>query len=191
MKKIFAILLAVTMFASLATVASAAETTKTTTLTTVVPAATYTLNIPADQTITFGATTTSIGNVTITDSANFAAGKNVEVTITYDGLFASNAVSTTIPYTITSTATGRSSGGSYGSGGTTYIEIDKPSGSALTFEGLANGTCSEFFNIQQSGYGTDTSTIDLKLHILSTDWGKALAGEYTTTITFTCEVVVE
>ena len=48
MKKIFAILLAVTMLTSMATVVSAAETTP---LTTTVPTATYTLNIPAHQEI--------------------------------------------------------------------------------------------------------------------------------------------
>ena len=77
MKKIFAILLAVTMLASMATVVSAAEST--TTLSTTVPAATYTLNIPADQEIEFGSSGVIIGNVTITESANFAEGKNVEV----------------------------------------------------------------------------------------------------------------
>ena len=61
MKKFFAIALAVAMFASMATVASAAE--NTTTLTTTVPAATYTLNIPANQEIPFGATQTNIGSV--------------------------------------------------------------------------------------------------------------------------------
>lgn len=187
MKKLFAILLAVTMLTSVATVASAAE--NTTTLTTTVPAASYTLNIPADQEIAFRTTTASIGNITITDSENFAVGKNIEVTITYDGLFTSEEVSTTIPYSIRATATGSSSGGSYGSGGTTSISLDKPSGSIFTFEGLANGTCSEYFNIKQSGYGTIKDTIGLKMDIQAADWGKALAGEYTTTITFTAEVV--
>lgn len=186
MKRLFALTLAVMMAMSMATVVSAENTT---TLTTEVPAASYTLNIPADQVITFGKTSTSIGNVTITDSANFADGKNIEVTITYDGLFASDEVSTTIPYTIRATATGRSSGGSYGSGGSTNISQVKPSGSIFTFKGLANGTCSEFFEIKESGYGTDNSTIDLKVDITSAAWGKALAGEYTTTITFTAEVV--
>ena len=189
MKKFFAIALAVAMFASMATVASAAE--NTTTLTTNVPAATYTLNVPADQEIPFRSTSTNIGNVTITNSENFAVGKNIEVTITYDGLFASDEVKTTIPYSIRATATGYSGGGSYGSGGTTTISLDKPSGSIFTFEGLANGTCSEYFVIKQSGYGTQNETIALKMDIAASAWGKALAGEYSTTITFTAEVVAE
>ena len=82
MKKLFAIALAVAMLASMATVVSAVE--NTTTLTTEVPAATYTLNIPADQEVPYGTTRMKIGEVTITDSSNFAVGKNVSVTITYD-----------------------------------------------------------------------------------------------------------
>ena len=82
MKKIFAILLAVTMLTSMATVVSAAEST--TTLTTTVPAATYVMNIPANQVIEFGATSTMIGTVTLTNGDGFAVGKNVAVTITYD-----------------------------------------------------------------------------------------------------------
>lgn len=191
MKKFFAIALAVAMFASMATVASAAENSKTTTLTTNVPAASYTLNIPADQEIPFRSTSTNIGNVTITDSENFAVGKNIEVTITYDGLFVSDEVNTTIPYSIRATATGYSGGGSYGSGGSTSISLDKPSGSVFTFEGLANGTCSEYFVIKKSDYGTQNETIALKMDIAASAWGKALAGEYSTTITFTAEVVAE
>ena len=97
MKKIFAILLAVTLLASMATVVSAAEST--TTLSTTVPAASYTLNIPADQTIEFGATETNIGNVTVTNSAGFAEGKNLSVTVTYDE-FTSAGLSTTIPFSL-------------------------------------------------------------------------------------------
>ena len=97
MKKIFAILLAVTMLASMATVVSAAEST--TTLTATVPSATYIMNIPADQEIPFGTTHSSIGNIKITDAKGFAVGKNLEVTITY-GAFTSNDVTTQIPYTL-------------------------------------------------------------------------------------------
>ena len=97
MKKIFAILLAVTMLASMATVASAAEST--TTLTTTVPAASYTLNIPADQKIEFGATETDIGNITVTNSNGFAWGKNLKVTLSWED-FKSDGVASTIPFHI-------------------------------------------------------------------------------------------
>ena len=60
MKKLFAILLVAALLIPMATVAFAANTT---TLTTTVPAATYTLNIPADQKIEFG-TTSAINIIT-------------------------------------------------------------------------------------------------------------------------------
>ena len=81
MKKLTTLVLALALAASLAVPAFAANTT---TLTTTVPAATYTLNIPADQEISYGAISTNIGNVTVTDSASFAEGKNLEVTVTKD-----------------------------------------------------------------------------------------------------------
>ena len=77
MKKLLSLALALLMLASVATVALAS----TTTLTTTVPPATYTLNIPADQEIPFGETGHNIGNVTVTDAAGFAEGKNLKVTM--------------------------------------------------------------------------------------------------------------
>lgn len=181
MKKVIAFVMAMAMVCSMAVAASAADTT---TLTTTVPAATYTLNIPADQEIPFGTATKTIGNVTITDSTNFAVGKNIEVTIEYDECFSSSEVTTTIPYIIRATATAQTGGGSYGS-----ITQTKSSGSIFTFKGLSNGKCNEFFVIEKSGWETDESTIGLYVDIDSTSWGKALAGEYSSTITFTAKVV--
>lgn len=78
---------------------AANATPNTTTLTTTVPSASYVLNIPADQEISFGETNVEIGNVTITDSKNFAQGKNVDVMVEY-APFAAEAeeINTTIPY---------------------------------------------------------------------------------------------
>lgn len=176
MKKIFAILLAVMMVASMATVASAASTT---TLTTTVPAATYTLNIPADQEIPFGATSTSIGNITVTNSSGFAEGKNLSVTATYNA-FAANGISTQIPYILKLQA------------GTRSDEWD--TGTATMFKGKADGTVAEKTTIMTPGNTGVFSPSPVNAVLLvanSDDWGKALAGEYTSTITFTCEVVVE
>ena len=92
MRKFLAVLLAAMMVLSMATIASA----ETTTLTTTVPDATYTLNVPANQEIAFGAESTDIGTVTITDSSNFAKGKNISVTVTY-GDFTCADTTTTIP----------------------------------------------------------------------------------------------
>jgi len=189
MKKIFAIILAVMMLASMATVVSAAE--NTTTLTTTVPAASYTLNIPADQEIPFGTTKTSIGNVTVTDAAGFAEGKNLNVTITYD-VFAAEGISTTIPYSLTLYAESPNNN-------TREAKREIPSGSVFLFEGKSNGRVNENTQLQTTysgNYGgaggtTMIPVTELQFSALSEDWGKALGGEYTTTITFTAEVVVE
>ena len=100
MKKISALILALALLVSVIPAAYAANATpNTTTLTTTVPSASYVLNIPADQTITFGDLETNIGNVTITESKNFAEGKNVDVTVEYAPFAAEAAeISTTIPY---------------------------------------------------------------------------------------------
>ena len=186
MKKIFAILLAVTMFASMAIVASAAE--NTTTLTTTVPAATYTLNIPADQEISFGATKTDIGNVTVTNASAFATGKNLKVTLNYEP-FASDEVATVIPFKV-----GMVSGYSK--------PFDVLSGSSITFYGKADTTVEEtareIFTFESFNASGSTNTSQYTdnadafcVYVNSADWGMALAGDYTATITFTAEVVVE
>lgn len=185
MKRFFAILLAVMLVASMATVASAAE--NTTTLTTTVPAATYTLNIPADQEIPFGATSTQIGNITVTQSTGFAVGKNLNVTFAY-GEFTSEKVSTKIPYTIkgwhkTDDKTNPQ-----------WYSDGLPSGTTLTYLGTSSGSVNEQTQLEIQVYsdrGIRTVNKGFSIEIRSDDWGKALAGEYTSTITFTAEVVVE
>ena len=179
MKKLFAILLAVTMLASMATFASAAETT----LTTTVPAASYTLNIPANQEIPFGATSTKIGNVTVTNASGFANGKDLKVTVNYDA-FTCSETTTTIPFGVRLTTNDEFT--------PNYIQI--PSEGSFVFLGKADGSVNQ--KVVFRSWDTSTSTqyayIDnLEIVVASADWGKALAGEYTATITFTCEVVVE
>ena len=186
MKKIFSILLAVTMLASMATVASAAE--NTTTLATTVPAATYTLNIPADQEIPFGTTHSNIGNIKITDANGFAVGKNLEVTVTYDA-FTSNDVATQIPYTLSLYAEKYSN--NY-SGSYEEKNQELPSGSSIIFKGLSSGAVDNNIKIETTylSGGTLMVPVDyIGFNAKSDDWGKALGGEYTATITFTAEVV--
>lgn len=170
MKKFFAMLLVVTMIASMATVVSAADTT---TLTTTVPSATYTLNIPSNQVIPFGSESTTIGNVTVTDSSGFAYGKNLEVTATWED-FACDSASTTIPFKLCLIDPGNC---------TDLVT----SGVALVFEGKSDTTVYETARSMDGVYFID----EIAVIIWSNDWSKALAGEYTATITFTCEVVVE
>ena len=181
MKKIFAILLAMTMLASMATVVSAESTT---TLTTTVPAATYTLNIPANQEIAFGATSTNIGTVTVTESSGFAEKKNLAVTVSFDE-FTCEGVATTIPFTLRTYTKDN------------YSTNPLANGGIMTFKGTSDGTAEEYAEHTIVNYGGamsrewDEPIMQIILDTNSADWGKALAGEYTATITFTAEVVVE
>lgn len=174
MKKLTTLVLALALAASLAVPAFAANTT---TLTTTVPAATYTLNIPADQEIPFGAMETNIGSVSVTDSAGFAEGKNQKVTLTY-GDFTCEDTSTKIPFRIrfidkTYTASD-------------HYMLDVASGEALTFKGQASGKTEQYMQFES---GAAYVANQMLILISSTDWGKALAGNYSATITFTAEVV--
>ena len=170
MKKTLALVL---MLASLSAFSTTVFAENTTTLTTTVPDATYTLNIPADQEITFGATDTNIGNITVTESTGFADGKNLNVTVTYDH-FKCEDVATTIPY-------------KFGIESEKAIGFAVDSGNYVTFAGKVDGSVSE------KAYLADDSNMLIQgvaIRAKSEDWGKALAGNYSTTITFTSEVVV-
>ena len=182
MKKFIALVLAMTMVFSMAVVASAASTT---TLTTTVPAANYTMTIPANQEVAFGTTSQKIGMVKITESSSFAEGKNIRVTFENTDFTCPNTT-TTIPVAV------------YGC----YSELSYTSSppqsvaktasikdSTIIFEGLSSGTVSSEAKAEMNG---ETRTItNLGISMSSPAWGKALAGEYTATITFSSEVVVE
>lgn len=187
MKKLSALILALALLVSVIPAAYAANATpNTTTLTTTVPSASYVLNIPADQTITFGDLETNIGNVTITESKNFAEGKNVDVTVEYAPFAAEAAeISTTIPYRLWQME--KVTGG--------QVSHSIASGAKMTFKGKSDGTVAELTEfIASSGVGSALghtySMKNLIVKINSTDWGKALAGNYKSTITFTSEIVV-
>lgn len=182
MKKLSALILALALLVSVIPVAYAANATpNTTTLTTNVPSATYVLNIPADQTVTFGEIKTYIGNVTVTDSKNFAEGKNVDVTVEYAPFAAEEAgISTTIPYSLLQASETNK----------THIIA---SGNKMTFKGKSDGTVNELTMVRYANGGAYESFYmsNLVVGISSTSWGKALAGDYKSTITFTSEVVAE
>ncbi|MBR5253072.1 MAG: hypothetical protein IKV39_04255 [Clostridia bacterium] len=162
MKKLIAIILASILLLSISVSVLADGTT---TLTTTVPAATYTLNIPADQEITFGATSTKIGQVTVSNAKGFAESKNLQVTVSYDA-FSCDSVSTTIPYVIKMASIK----------GADHC-VTHQSGESITFFGNSSGSVDYYL------YD------NMYIEITSADWGKALAGEYSSTITFTSEVV--
>ena len=178
MKKLSAFCLALVLLVSAVPTAFAANTTpNTTTLTTTVPSATYVLNIPADQEIPFGQTRMGIGNVTITDSKSFAVGKNVEVTVVYEPFTAEDAgISTKIPYEL-----------QLWSSGSTKYPIS--SGAKMVYKGKVDGTVAEKTEFTYSK--VQFTMEQLGLEVESTDWGKALAGNYKSTITFTSEVVAK
>lgn len=180
MKKLSALFLTLVLLMSAVPVAFAENAAaNTTTLTTTVPSASYVLNIPADQEIPFGQERTEIGNITITDGKNFASGKNVKVTTSYEP-FAAENVSTTIPYRLE--GVGISSGKRYST------SVD-----SLTFMGKSDGTVAEKVRwaCNQLVIGQTCEMDYVVMYIQSSAWGKALAGDYKSTITFTSEVVVE
>lgn len=165
MKKAMAILLAMLMLIPFATIAFAANTT---TLTTTVPGAAYTLNIPSDQEIAYGAGSTTIDAPTVTDSSGFAEGKNLYITATYSG-FSSSTTDTTIPFVLNNKRDNF------------YREWQ--SGARMKFLGQANGTVETNLT-----FYSDVTSEKCFIFIQSTDWGKAAPGNYTATITFTTEV---
>lgn len=171
MKKFIAIAIAVLTVFSFTTVAFAESTT---TLTTTVPDAEYTLNIPADQKIDFGAESTDIGSISVTNSSGFAVGKNLKVAISYDD-FTCEDVNTKIPFTITLACVG-----------TATETINVNSGDDIIFDGKDDGSVNQYIPLNTINFAPAKNTL---IKINSTDWGKALAGNYTATITFTAEVV--
>jgi len=187
MKKAISFVLAAMLLVSMMpTVFAANATPGTTTLTTTVPGATYTLNIPADQVIQFGETASSIGNVTVTNGENFAAGKNLAVTLNYEA-FKSESVTTQIPYKLLAVHFSQTGNNVVNS------NAELASGSTLSFSGLSSGSIREQASVDMVTNGTTTSrsVTGLTVKIDSADWSKSLAGDYTSAITFTAEVVVE
>ncbi len=183
MRKTIALILAVCTLLSFAVVASAdTVTSSTTTLTTKVPAASYTMKVPANQTIDYRLTTKKIGNVTIEESTGFSELKRIEVAVGTTE-FTSEKVNTTIPYSLSFRW---SSGRSYGF---TYAGV----GVVLLFEGQQDGTVkSRATAYREKGSSRNNPEAELEymeVGITPRSWDKALAGDYTSTITFTSKVV--
>lgn len=179
MKKLLALFLALTMVFTMAVTASASEANQTpgsTTLTTTVPAASYTLNIPADQQISFGTAHRLIGGLSVTESDGFALGKNLKVCATYTA-FTCPDVSTTIPFKLKLSTEDHVSDKNVVWGEETNVY----------FKGQSDDTVTEYPYVNEDTQWSEY----LYVNISSTDWGKALAGNYTATIAFTAEVVVE
>lgn len=177
MKKAIALLLAVMLVVSMAPAAFAS----TTTLTTTVPGATYEFSIPADTAIEYNALDTSIGYLEVTKSSGFAVGKNLKITIEY-APFTNADGSSTIPYSIYVDDTTKLDDTA---SVTSHYHKEIKSGSVFTFYGNNNGSVNRLATCSSctSYFG------DLGVKIESSAWGKALAGEHTSIITFTAAVV--
>lgn len=181
MKKAIAILLAVMLVVSMAPAAFASSTT---TLTTTVPGATYEFSIPADTTIEYNALDTSIGYLEVTKSSGFAVGKNLEITIEY-APFTNADGSSTIPYSIYVDDTTKLDDTATV---TSHTHTQMTNNSIFTFYGLNTGSVQRLATCP--GGGTTTHYFgDLGVVISKAAWGKALAGEHTSIITFTAAVV--
>lgn len=178
MRKLVSLALAILLVLSMTVIASAESTT---TLTTTVPAASYTLNIPADQVIDFGATSTEIGIPTVSDSSGFASGKNIRLTVTTTP-FSAPGVSTTIPFILHGKFRN-----SEAASGMENQEHDITQDAPLYFRGQSTG---EVESAPTPATNSGHTLRNLYVNITSASWGLALSGEYTATITFSAEVVV-
>lgn len=178
MKKIKAILMVLVIVMSFP---MAVYGSGSTVLSTNVPEHAYTLNIPANQSVAYGETLHIIGNVTITDSAGFSAGQNVSVAVGFTPEFISATTDTTIPYSLS-----------------LYKEQEEAAtltkglspGDSLIFEGQTDGTVKQYARIPAGPrYAYVSEPGGLRLDINSEDWSKASGGEYSSTLTFSSEIV--
>lgn len=171
MKKMLAVLLSIVIAMSCSMVAFAESTT---TLTMNVPEAEYVLNIPASQTVEGLSVdfpfTFLEGTVSITDASGFAEGKNLELGVSWTE-FTAEDVSTTIPYSFCLTP--ENGPGIWHKNG------------IYTFYGNAEGTVDEFYMYG----GKECKYVQIVVDTNAIQ--KALAGTYTSVITFTTEVVAE
>ena len=84
MKKLFAVILAVVMIATMSVTAFAANTTGGSTTITIDIAPTYTVTIPADVNVQFNATETAFGAIEV-EAAQIHPDKCIKVELTSDG----------------------------------------------------------------------------------------------------------
>ena len=116
--------------------------------------------------------------MTIEESEGFSAKKNIEVTVGITK-FTSESVDTTIPYLLKTV---------WSSGQNISFNIK----GVLRFEGQQDGTVKS----RATGYPNVTGLKDplgelerMEVNVFSSSWEDALAGDYTSTITFTSKVV--
>ena len=174
MKKTMKMLLSVVLIITMVAISSLFAFAESTTLTTIVPTATYTLTVPLSATVEYGDVLTLIDAPKIEASEGFGLGKNLKLTIVKED-FKCPDTSTTIPYTYemyeTSPATG---------------EITLDENTCVYFKGTQAGTLNKF-----AGLNAGDKYAGARINVKAEDWPKALAGEYTSIITYVTEVVAE
>lgn len=144
---------------------------ESTTLSIEVPAPSYTLNVPVNQTISYLASETSIGGITVTNTSGFASHHVLSVGVTYDGCFACPNNASPIFYSLKC------------KGLDSDTRYDFSSGSCVNFTTNSDGTLSSRPTLP------DGTPADEFVVVIDTScWDAALGGTYTTTITYTASI---
>ena len=167
MKRMLFLLVALILVFSMAINASAESTT----LTIEVPIPSYTLNVPANQSIDYLASEASIGGITVTNTSGFASRHVLSVGVTYDGCFGCPGNASPIFYSLKCKGIGSDT------------RYDFNSGSCVNFTANSDGT------LRSRPTLPDGTPIDEFIVVIDTScWDAALGGKYTTTITYTAIV---
>jgi len=174
MRKIITLLMVIVMIIPMAITASAESTTE---LVTSVPDASYKLSIPGRTEVPFNAENTTLTMISVENASGFAVGKNLKVSVEYSD-FRSETATTTIPFKLV-LKTDRDT--------MPYKNWD--SGTSIFFLGLAEGGLESLPKYYNESANPEMTLSGMSVKVQKEDWGKALAGEYKATLTFTAEVV--
>lgn len=138
-----------------------------------VPVPSYTLTIPAEQTVPFGAQTYSLALPTVSEATGFSAGQAIALTIDHTA-FISDTASTAIPFAVKAVATDSAE-----------HALDE---GAVCYRALDDGSAAATPSLVFSG-GDSVELSQLALHFAAADWQRALGGEYSADITFTTTII--
>lgn len=139
-----------------------------------IPAPAYTLNIPANQMVSYKTESHDIGCPTVSDAFGFAAGKDIKLSISWTE-FRSESTSTTIPFAMKFTSHSNES-------------YDFTSGTVY-FIGNDVGTVEEYPVDISISTGEHIPVACFMLKFNAVDWDNALPGEYKASITFSTEIM--
>lgn len=167
LKRTISFCLVMAMVFSMAISASAESTT----LTIEVPEASYTLHVPANQSIDYMASEANIGGVSVSGSSDFST-KELHVTVSYSGQFTTPQHSSVISYALKCK----------GINSDTRFDLDL--NSVIKFTGNEDGTLSTYPQL------LDGSPADELIVVIAPEsWENLSGGTYSTTITFASSLV--